>query len=228
MIEKMDNRKKLFVVTVVFWTLALLYFVNYILGAPNIVINCIVKTLPVLFLSIVTWLCTKNSFVLLPFALYFSSIGDLAGELHLFIWQVAAFAIAQFTYAFTFWERSKASQRNSAFVALLIAISIALGSLIIPHIVLLKEKIFCIGYIILITMMSASTLMQECKHKWWYVAGALIFMLSDTIIAWNRFVEEVPGETFLIMISYFGAQFIFARLYLQEKLENPACEEHGK
>ncbi|MBQ0080191.1 MAG: lysoplasmalogenase [Alistipes sp.] len=215
----MSNNKKLLVVTIVFWALALIYFVNYLCGAPSLILNCIVKTSPVLFLSVVAWLSTRHSFVLLPFALYFSAIGDLAGELHLFIWQVAAFAIAQFTYAFTFWERSVLGRRNSAFVAILIAVSIAIGAMIVPHIVLAKERIFCIGYIILITLMCATTLVQECKHKWWYVTGALVFMFSDTVIAWNRFVEEVPGETFIIMLSYFAAQFIFARLYIREQFD---------
>lgn len=198
------------------------YALNNLLGHENIAINCIVKTLPVFFLSVVTWLSSRKSFSLLPFALYFSAIGDLAGELHLFIWQVAAFAIAQCTYAAFFFDRAKPDRKSFAFVSILIAISIGIGACILPYIDKLSEKIFVTGYIGFITLMAATTLIMETKRKWWYVLGAIVFMTSDTIIAVNRFVfdGDMPHETFLIMTTYFLAQFIFAQLFILDQKED--------
>lgn len=221
----MDTRKRnLTILTCGFWLGAAAYFVNYELGAPNIAVNCIVKTFPVFFLSIAVWLMGRKSMALLPFALYFSAIGDLAGELHLFICQVAAFAVAQGTYASAFLERSKPTRVSFALEALLIAVSIAISAAIFPYIDRLIEKIFCVAYMALITFMAGSSLVQSCRLKWYYVAAALVFLFSDTIIAWNRFVNPVPYETYIIMLSYFTAQFGFAFLYIYEQDDLPVQE----
>lgn len=216
-----EDRTRLYsrILAIGFWAGALAYFVNYLLGAPNIVVNCIVKTFPVLFLSIMTWRTGKKALALLPFALYFSAIGDLAGELHYFICQVGAFAVAQITYAAVFFERYRPNRSSFALEAILIAISIAIGACVVPHIQSLAEKIACVCYIALITIMTGSTIVQGSRFKWWYVLAAVIFMFADTIIAWNRFVEPVQYETWLIMVSYFLAQYVFAHLYILEQKE---------
>lgn len=40
--------------------------------------------------------------------------------------------------------------------------------------------------------------------------GAALFFLSDSILAWNKFVSPLPAHNFLIMATYFAAQFCFA------------------
>lgn len=42
------------------------------------------------------------------------------------------------------------------------------------------------------------------------IVGALLFMASDSILAWNKFVSEVPFSGILIMSTYFAAQLFIA------------------
>lgn len=42
------------------------------------------------------------------------------------------------------------------------------------------------------------------------IIGAVLFIFSDSILAINKFIVEVPFSSALIMISYYGAQFMFA------------------
>lgn len=45
----------------------------------------------------------------------------------------------------------------------------------------------------------------------WAAAGSLLFVASDTVLAWNMFVEAVPYSGVLIMTTYYGAQLLIAR-----------------
>jgi len=42
------------------------------------------------------------------------------------------------------------------------------------------------------------------------IIGAILFILSDSILAINKFIVDVPFSHALIMLSYYGAQFMFA------------------
>jgi alkenylglycerophosphocholine/alkenylglycerophosphoethanolamine hydrolase len=44
----------------------------------------------------------------------------------------------------------------------------------------------------------------------WVTFGALLFVCSDLLLAVDRFVVPVPQSTFLIMTTYYGAQFFIA------------------
>ena len=39
-----------------------------------------------------------------------------------------------------------------------------------------------------------------------YAAGAYLFVFSDLMLAWNRFVEPVEYERYLIMVPYYLGQ----------------------
>ncbi len=43
------------------------------------------------------------------------------------------------------------------------------------------------------------------------VAGAMLFMLSDTLLAWNRFLEPVQYADFWVMLTYGLAQYGIAK-----------------
>jgi uncharacterized membrane protein YhhN len=56
---------------------------------------------------------------------------------------------------------------------------------------------------------------------WGFFAGVLLFVLSDTLIALNKFGEPIAGARFAIMLTYLAAQFLIAtygsRLAVNEK-----------
>ena len=42
------------------------------------------------------------------------------------------------------------------------------------------------------------------------LVGALLFYLSDAILAWNRFVRPLPGANLGVMSAYFAGQYLIA------------------
>ena len=41
-----------------------------------------------------------------------------------------------------------------------------------------------------------------------YALGAVLFVFSDFILAWNKFVEPIPYRNYLVLGSYFLAQWL--------------------
>jgi Predicted membrane protein len=62
-------------------------------------------------------------------------------------------------------------------------------------------------YVTAIALMGWSAIMSGNS---WAIAGALLFMASDSILAWNKFISEVAGSDILIMTTYYAAQFCIA------------------
>lgn len=66
-------------------------------------------------------------------------------------------------------------------------------------------------YTLVITVMLLVALSRHGKvghHSFWYVAiGAVLFLVSDSILAWNKFVRPLDHSHLLIMGSYGLAQF---------------------
>ncbi|MDC7236100.1 MAG: lysoplasmalogenase [Spirochaetales bacterium] len=46
------------------------------------------------------------------------------------------------------------------------------------------------------------------------LAGAVIFMISDTLNAWNRFASEIPNERVYTMTTYLAGQFLLVLGFL--------------
>ncbi|MRR18166.1 MAG: hypothetical protein EG826_17115, partial [Deltaproteobacteria bacterium] len=74
------------------------------------------------------------------------------------------------------------------------------------------------AYIILITLMGMATVLPLGSARTTGVvlamAGAFLFMGSDTINAYNRLVREIPFEWLLTMGAYLAAQFLLVQGYL--------------
>lgn len=43
-----------------------------------------------------------------------------------------------------------------------------------------------------------------------HALGAILFLVSDTILAWNRFRSPLPRGDLLVMVTYYGAVFAIA------------------
>jgi uncharacterized membrane protein YhhN len=73
-------------------------------------------------------------------------------------------------------------------------------------------------YTLAISLMVLSALQTLVQPEWrwltlpsWLVsAGAILFFISDALLAWNRFVTNVPRGPLLVMITYHLAQIAIA------------------
>lgn len=140
--------------------------------------------------------------------LFFCALGD--GLLHWFVVGLSAFLVGHLFYLTGFfrgWNYSVSRFWTIAPLAVFAAYMIwtfidALStgdqsSLIVP----------VVFYILVITTMAWSAIMTGQK---WIILGSLLFMISDSILAWNKFITDVPYSGPLIMLTYYSAQFFIA------------------
>ena len=206
-----DRKTKMAVVAAsVFTVLALLYFIPVRIPYK---------------ISFPLWTLAAFSLWLLPwpmsFAMFASALGDLAGASGNFIVQMECFAAAHLFMIIFFvrryiWRSRNASSQGKArksrrtaylvLVALLIVILVSFAiAEIAPGAPAGPVRSGVIFYAIVISMMLFMALMQRSRM---YAVGACLFVFSDLVLAWNRFVEPIEHETCLVMIPYFAAQWM--------------------
>ena len=169
---------------------------------------------PLASLAIVSlWLCPWQ----MTAAMACSAIGDLAGAFGNFILQMGAFAAAHIFLISFFMKRyrekvekdRKLTDKAKGYTLLIILMSITIAgfafSEIIPN---APEGIIRIGtgiYTVLICTMLVLALLQRSSL---YALGALLFVFSDFILAWNKFTAPIENAGLLIMIPYYLGQWL--------------------
>lgn len=71
-----------------------------------------------------------------------------------------------------------------------------------------------IAYTVAISTMVFTAIMTGNK---WAIAGSVLFIISDSILSWDLFVESIQYSNELIMITYYCAQFLIAKSLFKSK-----------
>ena len=152
-------------------------------------------------------------------ALLFSLSGDvflmLPGDY--FIPGLASFLVAHLFYIAMFRQGQRWFPNRTALVTVL-AVGACMFALLWPGLGAPILKIAVAAYIAVIALMAAEALGRastlRSTQARWLAVGACIFMLSDTLIAVNKFLTPVPLAPLWVLASYYAAQMLivhFAR-----------------
>jgi uncharacterized membrane protein YhhN len=150
-------------------------------------------------------------------AMIFSAAGDYMGSFGNFIGQMGFFAVAHVWLISFFINRylrkverdGKLTAKAKGFLAIMtfcvgVVLVFALTN-ITSH---APEGVIRIGtqiYAVIICIMLMMALLQRSSL---YALGAVLFVFSDFILAWNKFVEPVPYRNYLVLGTYFLAQWL--------------------
>lgn len=139
--------------------------------------------------------------------LLFCALGDVLLEI-VFVYGMAAFAIGHIFYVFAFLEWGRVlgfNKRDFPVVGLVLIVSGALLVWLLPGMGELTGP--ALAYQAIITVMVCSAFIVKAPML--ARLGAVLFMLSDTLIAAGRFasVDVPPGS---VWITYAGAQIMIA------------------
>ncbi len=204
-----------------------LFFIDTFLNlwanyTQNVTMIYITKPLLMLLLIAIYYSSSKKPFNLFyVFALLFSMIGDvflMIKTKDLFIFGLASFLIAHVLYIFTFKKEFKFSFiKTVPFLSYFILIF----SYLYPH---LPTKLlnYVLLYAIVITCMGISVVSRKANKKSYYLVlfGAVLFILSDTFIAINKFVNPLPYGKFLVSITYIFGQYLILKGFLCKDKSN--------
>ena len=193
-------------------TISVLYFIAvaiYFLPIP--LPNKLALPVALLFIA---------SFKLLPwqmtFAMFFSCLGDYMGAVGNFMGQMGAFALAHVFLILYFLSRYRLGVERRKYGRLSTRYKIAATILVLPLVIFALVKIFphvpegvmscgVLIYALLISFMLWCALQQRSKV---FALGGALFLASDMILAWNRFVEHIPHATYYILVPYFLSQWL--------------------
>ena len=150
-------------------------------------------------------------------AMLFSAAGDYMGTCGNFIGQMGFFALAHVWIIAYFIKRyfskvepdRKLTGKAKGYIAMILFCTIALLSIalfkITPGAPAGIERIGASCYAVIICSMLAMALLQRSSL---YALGAVLFVFSDFILAWHRFVEPVPYRNYLVLVTYYLAQWL--------------------
>lgn len=170
--------------------------------------------IPTLFATFLTALHFKRGGWLIPLALLASAAGDWAGAMGEFIFQVAFFAVTHIFYVADFAPKCKFTLKRTLALVAFSSIVLPFLTYVVAHIENRVELIAVAIYGLIIYSMGFTALIQNRKYSLLYAIAAMLFIFSDSCIAYNRFVEYIPNATLWIMTTYYAAQGIFCTLHL--------------
>lgn len=174
---------------------------------------------PVLLLSLATFLSRRQELLPFGFAFLFSAAGDAVGARGLFIPQMAFFALAHVAYVCWFLPRARRRLRAVS-LAVTVPLLVFLFAAIVPEAPFPAERIGVAVYGLVIAAMLYSALQYDWACAAGFRCAALLFVFSDAVIAWNRFIGPVPARTWIVMITYYLAQYLFFRFAFKTAARN--------
>ena len=161
-------------------------------------------------------------------ALGFSVLGDILlmfvdTSPHFFTVGLAAFLLAHIMYILVFLRHRNKQKLAIGFVMLLLLYAAGLfylledglGNMLVPVVI----------YMIVILSMATTAFLRKGKvntlsYNLVFI-GAILFMVSDSILALNKFYQPIPLSGISIMLTYASAQFLIILGILKITVTNP-------
>jgi uncharacterized membrane protein YhhN len=198
----------------------------------NIQMEYFVKPLIMIWIAVYFLLYKKKNTFTVPVlvAFFFSWVGDnflmFSERNELFFFAgVGGFFIAQLTYIYVFSKYKEKGgkgflQKNLWASLFFLAYVTGILILLFPGLEGMMKPIITIYALSLIGMsmmaLNRSGRVGATSFKLVFT-GSLLFLLSDSMIAFNKFHSTIPLAGFLIMITYIAAQYLIMRgLILEE------------
>ena len=148
-------------------------------------------------------------------ALFFSWVGDIlllfeGSGSNFFLFGLSAFLVAQVCYIVFFHNiRMREYIRGNALLLLLVIVYYSiLISVLSPFLGTMKLQVRIYGVVLSFMVMLAMHTMlgKNKKAAVWMTAGAILFVASDSLLAFNKFFSAFNYSGLIIMLTYGLAQ----------------------
>jgi uncharacterized membrane protein YhhN len=157
-------------------------------------------------------------------ALVFSGMGDILlmfeGK---FILGLASFLLAHLSYILAFLADNKGwvfSKSDRLWAALLIVV-LGIGFIfyLSPYLGSLKTPVFLYSSAILTMLLATLNRWKSVRIEsfHWVFVGAVLFVISDSLLAVNKFAHPFYLANFLIMLTYGVGQYLIVEGYLKKE-----------
>jgi len=125
-----------------------------------------------------------------------------------FILGLGSFLLAHIAYISVFRKFERVINNGWSFVIIIISMCYTAGLLYLLWPGLAEMTIPVLLYAFVLTVMGAVGVIQNLKVNNLIIIGVVLFLISDSMVAYDKFVESFTSSRFLIMSSYISAQFL--------------------
>ncbi len=209
------------VTTLVFLVFAILFFLPGFQVPRKVVFPLMILTIAALW--VLPWqMCL---------AMFFSFLGDYFGACNNFLAQMGFFALAHVWIIVYFVKRLKTncdksctlSNKRKAYFSVISIATLALLVFVMAEIVPFADAgVIRYGVIIYAILISTMMFLGLIQRSYIFALGGFLFVFSDFVLAWNKFVSPVPARTYMVMVPYYSAQFLLflgAAKYMLKELK---------
>lgn len=185
------------------------------------VLHLIAKPLIVLSLIGHYWNFSTARSMVFVIALLFCWAGDVfllfdGGTSSFFLFGLVSFLIGHVLYILSYryfrWRDTRHALLGTQKVRFALPILLAgTGLVVVLYPSLGDLKIPVMIYALVLTLMVLNAVFRYGRTSsasfWYAFVGAVLFMISDSLLAINKFMNPLPQASLLIMLSYMGAQY---------------------
>lgn len=197
-----------------YFGMAIVYGILFLFEQP--LFTSIIKPLPLLLLILFTLRSTQyNRLIFLGFV--FSLVGDilLSQMLGLFLPGLVAFLVAHLFYIAAFLNRCRTTLLGSGLIFYLIGAG-AFALFLQGAIQQLALPVGIYIFVLVTMLWRAFVQRHSTPVAIWAFVGAMLFVISDSLIGINRFVVDIPYASLLIMATYWPGQYLIYRSTLRK------------
>lgn len=214
-------------------------YIKPVTGATSAayLIACLIFFMPVEIphkITVCTSILTLASLWLCPWqmtlALLFSTLGDHFGSCQNFMGQMGFFALGHVWFIIYFINRylkkvemdRKLTSKAKGYIAMVIFCALTLLTFafcrIVPEV---PHGIMRIGVCIYATLICTMLVTAMLQRSSIFALGAILFVFSDFILAWHKFVGPVPYRHYLVLVTYFMAQWLLFIRATKYRINHP-------
>ncbi len=168
---------------------------------------------------VLAWAAMRHGVVrprLFAMALAFSAVGDVVLELGHFMAGIAAFALAHICYGMFFLLLVAGGRRRAVpVVPLAGGLALFAAAMLVylwPHLGALQIPV--VVYVFLIASVAGLAVLAPFNTPW-PALGMMMFMISDSLLAVNKFADPFVGADYAVWLTYFAAQYLLVIGYLK-------------
>jgi alkenylglycerophosphocholine hydrolase len=179
--------------------------------------NFAIKAVPALSLSVLAFAAVTGTRGKLLFtALLFCAAADIALELaggKYFVAGLGLFLIAHIFFIITFSRDFKFQKSKIPIIVLLVVYSSMMGLVLTPT---LKEMAIPVyAYMTALTLVGVFASLRAAKNDF-TLYGAIAFIVSDSVLAINKFMMQVIAADYIVMITYYASLFLIVYGFLKD------------
>lgn len=172
-------------------------------------------TLLILAIAFANWAARKNSYSLwISVGLLFSLAGDtlLLRSDHFFTLGLAAFLLTHMAYLVAFTRDTRFPARFSVWYLFLLFAASCYFLLFawLPSALQIPVAVYAVFLVSMAAQAMGRSLKLRTASTQFAAIGTLLFVLSDSVLAFDRFYKPLPLAPLLVLLPYYAAQWLIA------------------